>query len=50
MVFCQIVVGRLGFLSRGVGTWGTTHVFSGKSDLLCSCEGHLGIPLISLHG
>ena len=33
--------------------WGPglpAHVTSGKSDLLSSCEGHLGIPLALLKG
>ena len=25
-------------------TWGTTRAYSGKSELLLRCEGHLGIP------
>ena len=29
---------------------GTSPVASGKSSLLSSCEGHLGIPFESLHG
>ena len=31
------------------GPGGHARVSSGKSDLLLSCEGHLGIPLASLH-
>ena len=41
--------GELGVpLELRQGPQGTSHVASGKSDLLSSCEGHLGIPVESL--
>ena len=46
----RVVAGSVGFLSSCVSTWGTARVSSEKSDLLCHCEGHLGIPRASLQG
>ena len=37
-----IVAGILGLLLNCVSSWVTTHVSSGKSDLLWNCEGPLG--------
>ena len=34
-----VVTGSLGFILSCVLTWGTARVSSGKSDLLCHCEG-----------
>ena len=41
----QVVAGSVGSLELPRGPEGASHVVSGKSGILLSCEGPLGIPL-----